>query len=452
MDLSELLEIQKSAFYHLPGNPATDVYLLPVSGGADSSALAILLHALFPRQRFEMVFTDTIADDPSIYDTLDALERYLGKNITRVAPEKGLFELIDHYNGYLPSPKARWCTRELKLVTFSKWIQQYEGRQKWMFVGIRADESGRLAFTIDEVETVMPFIDMSLRREDIFSILDRTIGIPRLYRVRSRSGCTVCPFQRRSEIVGMLQEKPIEFIKGMKYEKLAPADENRHPAALPLHVDSGISPNWLTLPMPGAGEISGRRPKQTIPSLFGEKGIFVGAEFFMDGWLSNDEFIWHQRVVSYSPTLAGISQQLDDRYRHLLSTGEVYGLSPDEVRTKVRFAIYYIELSEVVFDPEPPTGAGYTWQQGSSYRQVQHIVSYATRALHAEGMRQEAAKRARPCTVQEEWVEGSRNGLAKIQHEVGQVSVSQWYTASEREPEITEEEEVALLPCPMCHL
>jgi 3'-phosphoadenosine 5'-phosphosulfate sulfotransferase (PAPS reductase)/FAD synthetase len=452
MDMSEVLSFHKGALYDLPGDPSADVYLLPVSGGADSSALAILMHALFPNQRFEMVFTDTLADDPSIYETLNMLERYLGKEITRVAPDRGLFELIDHYNGYLPSPQARWCTRELKLVTFSKWIKQYEGRQKWMFVGIRADESGRLAFTIDEVETVMPFIDMGMRREDIFSVLDRTIGIPKLYRVRSRSGCTVCPFQRRSEIVGMLQEKPVEFVKGMKYEKLAPADASRHPTAIPLHVDSGISPNWLTLPMPAPGQITGRRPKKAMPSLFGEKGVFVGAEFFMDGWLSNHEFIWHQRVVSYSPTLAGISQQLDDRYRHLLSTGEVYGLSPDEVRSKVRFAIYYIELSDVVFDPEPPKEKGYTWQQGSSYRQVQHIVSYATRALHAEGMRQEAAKRARPCTVQEEWIEGSRSGLAKIQYEVGHVAVSQWYTASEEEPQVSEEEELALLPCPMCHL
>ena len=34
--------------FQIPGNPATDEYLLPVSGGADSAALAMLLHEIAP--------------------------------------------------------------------------------------------------------------------------------------------------------------------------------------------------------------------------------------------------------------------------------------------------------------------------------------------------------------------------------------------------------------------
>ena len=98
------------ARYALPGDPTKDLYLLPVSGGGDSAALAILLHTMFPEIPFRMVFTDTLAEDPEIYDVLDRLERYVGRQIERIVPEKGLFQLVDDYNGYLPSPQARWCT------------------------------------------------------------------------------------------------------------------------------------------------------------------------------------------------------------------------------------------------------------------------------------------------------------------------------------------------------
>jgi hypothetical protein len=452
MDMSEILQLQRFQHFVLPGNSATDKLIVPLSGGADSTSLAILLREMFPHVDFDYCFTDTKAEEPEIYETLNSLERYLKKPITRIVPEKGLFELIEQFNGFLPGPTSRWCTRELKLRSFSNWIKQFDGIQKYVFVGIRADESNRLAFTLDQAETVMPFVEMGVRREDVFALLEKTIGIPRMYRRRSRSGCSVCPFQRRSELVGLSQEKPIEFVRGMKYEKLSAADLARHQEATPLSNDSGIAPNWLTLPKPAnEAEIKGRKPKTLSFDLFRNRGVFVGGEFFVDA-MFGEEFVWHQRVVSFSPTFAGIRRQLDDRYQHLLATGEVYGMSQDEVRHCARFAVWYVELPESVFDPDPPKGEGYTWQQNSSYAWIRHVTQWATRALHAEGMRQEASKRARPLSVQEEWVESAQKGLSKISEEVGQVTVSQWYQPSEKEAVSTEEEEVALLPCPMCHI
>lgn len=452
MIMSEVIHLAKKS-YAIPGSPEKDIYLLPVSGGADSTALAILLHAMFPQIPFKMVFTDTLAETAEVYSTLDALEAYLNKPIERIKPDKGLFELIDHYKGFLPSASSRFCTRDLKLRPFQKWISQFEGIQKWMFIGIRADESNRIAFTLKDVETEMPLVDMQMHREDIFNILDKTIGIPQFYRHRTRSGCSVCPFQRRSEIVGLLQERPIEFIKGMGYEKLSEENSNRHQEATPLWKDSGIAANWLTLPMPIENRsIEGKKPKRASMDIFGNRGIFIGGEFFMDGFISLDEFVWHQKIVSYSPTLHGIRRQLDDRYRHLLSTGEVYGMSPDDVRNKVKFAIWYIELPDDVFDPDGPKGEGYTWQQGASYKQLRHIISMATRVLHAEGMRIESLKQANELSVQYEWAESSKLGLANITEAVGQVSNSEWHKPSELEPVLNEREELSTLPCPMCHL
>lgn len=108
MDLSEVLHFSPQAFV-IPGNPSSDEYLVPVSGGADSSALAILLKELAPTIPFRYVFTDTGAEEQETLEMLDRLERWLGKPIERLK-SRGLFELIEDYNGFLPSPRDRWCS------------------------------------------------------------------------------------------------------------------------------------------------------------------------------------------------------------------------------------------------------------------------------------------------------------------------------------------------------
>lgn len=451
MDMTEVLRFQKA--FSLPRYTEDSVLLLPVSGGADSTYLAILLHRLFPDAPFQMIFTDTGAEEPEIYVVLDKLEQYLGKPITRIKPKLDLFQLIEKQGGFLPSASQRWCTRELKLVSFRQWIAQFAGRQKFMFIGIRADEHERVAFSINEVETVLPFVDLGLSREDIFQGLRETIGVPRFYQRRSRSGCSTCPFQRRSELVGLLQDKPEEFARGMFYEKLTASDAARHDPALPLWNDTGLGSNWLSLPRPaGTQAVSGTKAK--ADDLFGNRGIFVGGEFFMDAMPGMEPFVWHQRVISYSQSLAGLKRQLDDRYRHLLSTSEVFDMEPEDVRRNVKFAIWYVELPGEVFDPAGPTGESYTWLKGTSYRQLRHIVQWVTRALQAEQLRQVAAfEPTSLLSVEYEWSESAKTAISEVREETGQVIDSMWYEPKEAPPtDLTEEEELSLLPCPMCHI
>lgn len=440
--------------YALPGNPLTDTYILGCSGGVDSSVLAILLHALYPHINFRLVFTDTKAEDEEAYESLTRLEKFLGKNIERISPEKGLWELIDQYNGFLPSGQQRYCTRELKLVPFKAWMRQFENQHKIMLVGIRADESDRVAFTIDDCDTEMPFVDMDLRRNEVFQIMAETIGIPRFYQHRTRSGCTVCMFQRRSELVGLYQYQKIEFHRGMRVEKVSQANIELHVPAVPLWKDTGIALNWQSLPFPEKAEVMvGKRVKETTFDLFGNRGIFVGGEFFFDGLLSYDEFCFHQRVISYSPTLAGIKQQINDRYKHLLATSEVFDMTNEDIQRKARFAIWYVELPYSHFFPQAPASESFTWQRGASYGQIEHIVSWITRALHAHQLQVQATMTVRPNTIEEEWKECAVNSLKKITEPIGQISNSVWYVPKVEEPEeLTDEELLLTTACPMCSM
>ena len=456
MDLSEVLHLASSQ-YVIPGNPETDAYILPVSGGADSSALALLLHEIAPQIPFQMVFTDTGAEEQDTLDQLNKLEAYLGKPIERIQ-ENSLFALIEDFSGFLPSPRDRYCTRQLKLVPFRRWITQFDGQRKWVFVGVRADESDRIAFTLPEAETEMPFVDLGITRDWVYRKLAATIGISKSYRTRSRSGCTVCPYQRTSELVGLLQRSPEEFARGARCEKLNARDAVRHSAGVALWEDTAIAQNWHSLPTPESDHTiqKGRLANAKAPDLFGTR-IFIGGEFFVDGMPGCEEFIWHQRVVSFSPTLHGIKKQLDGRYQHLLSTPEVYDMTPAEVRANARFAIWYIELPCDVFDPRGIQSSGdepsYTWHQGMSYRQIRHIVDWATRALHAEFQRRQAATTPPLLSVQHEWAETAKEAVAEARSPVGSVLLSQWYQPSEivSAPE-SEEEQVRRIPCPMCQM
>lgn len=436
------------SIYELPGNPEKDCYAIPVSGGGDSSFLAILMVMLFPHIPFQFVFTDTKADPAEIYECLDRLELYIGRKIERITPEKGLYELIESYGGFIPSASARYCTRELKLVGFEKWMTRFAGRKLHMFVGIRADED-RVAFTLDNCETHFPFVALNIQREQIFLGLSKTIGIPKFYRTRTRSGCGPCFFQRRSELVGLLQYQPIEFKRGKAAEKVAQSDLDRHKIAPSLPKECGFMP---PLPMPGDNAITGRVKRNASLDLFANAGLFVAVEYFFDSFCGVGEFCWAQRVVSYSPTLTGIARQVNDRYAHLLSTAEIHDMTPDDVRRDVRFGVFYIEAPAEVFDPKGPKDKGYTWQQGSSYAQLEHVIGWAERILRGHALAQTAEDLDEHSLLSWSYEQAqiAVEGMRHVIQPLGRVVNSTWLKPDEPKNDGVVDER--FISCPACSI
>lgn len=58
-------------------------------------------------------------------------------------------------------------------------------------------------------------------RDDIYRLLEETVGIPKYYEWRSRSGCYFCFFQRRDEWLGLKRRHPDLFEKALAIEKEA---------------------------------------------------------------------------------------------------------------------------------------------------------------------------------------------------------------------------------------
>ncbi|ATX81724.1 3'-phosphoadenosine 5'-phosphosulfate sulfotransferase (PAPS reductase)/FAD synthetase [Mariprofundus ferrinatatus] len=191
-------------------------HVLGISGGKDSAALAIYLRDKVPDM--EYFFTDTGAELDETLDFIERLEAYLGKRIDRLSPERDFEHFLKLYGNFLPSPRARWCTRELKLKPFEKWIGD---DQVVSYVGIRADENREgYVSTKPNIKAVFPFKEDGLIKEDIFRILEESgVGVPEYYKWRSRSGCYFCFFQRKKEWIGLLNTHPELFEKAMAFEK-----------------------------------------------------------------------------------------------------------------------------------------------------------------------------------------------------------------------------------------
>jgi len=193
-------------------------HVLGISGGKDSAALAIYIKERYPEihEKIEYFFSDTGAELKEVYDFLDRLEAYLGKEIVRLNGDKTFEEWLEAHNEYLPSPRQRWCTRAMKIKPFEAFVGE---DAVISYVGIRADENREGYISQKEtIKAVFPLIEDGLVRDDIFNMLEATVGIPEYYKWRSRSGCYFCFFQQQGEWLGLKRNHPDLFEKAKSFE------------------------------------------------------------------------------------------------------------------------------------------------------------------------------------------------------------------------------------------
>lgn len=203
-------------------------HILALSGGKDSSALAVYLHGKI--KNLEYVFCDTEKELDETYEYLSKLEAFLGKEIhfLKYSSGYGFDEILQIKKGFLPSPKSRWCTEYLKLKPYEAFIGDDPAIS---YVGIRADEPHRKGYisTKPNIRASFPFVENNICLEDVERILkDSGLGMPRYYEWRSRSGCYFCFYQQKREWIGLLQNHPELFEEAKKYEKFDPETGERY--------------------------------------------------------------------------------------------------------------------------------------------------------------------------------------------------------------------------------
>lgn len=208
-------------------------HVLNVSGGKDSSAMALLMAGRvrglehFRQDGMEYLFCDTQKELPETYEYLARLEAELGSKITYLNAKAGFDHWHKVFGGYLPSPQNRWCTKMLKLKPF----EAHVGDDPVIsYVGLRADED-RIGYisTKPNIKTRYPLREAGIDYQGVIRILeDSGLGLPTFMKWgRTNSGCTFCFFQTPFEWVRLYETYPDKFEEAMKYESTDPNDPNK---------------------------------------------------------------------------------------------------------------------------------------------------------------------------------------------------------------------------------
>ena len=135
-------------------------HILGISGGKDSTALAIYLKSNYPQLDIEYYFCDTGKELQDTYDLIKNLEVYLGNKITILKgverSDKSPFDhFIEAYGNFLPSSNARWCTQKMKIEPFEKFVGD---APTISYVGIRGDENREgYVSTKSNILSIFPF-------------------------------------------------------------------------------------------------------------------------------------------------------------------------------------------------------------------------------------------------------------------------------------------------------
>jgi len=199
-------------------------HICGISGGKDSSALAVYLRERVPQM--EYFFCDTGAELPETYEYLDKLEVALGKRIERLNSKKGFEHWFEVYRGTLPSPQMRWCTVKMKLEPIEAWVGNDEVTS---YVAIRADELNRTGYvsTRPNIRSVFPFVEDGIDKDGILQILSEAgLGLPSYYEWRTRSGCYFCFFQRKAEWIALSERHPELWERAIAIEQKVMRDSN----------------------------------------------------------------------------------------------------------------------------------------------------------------------------------------------------------------------------------
>lgn len=171
----------------------SESHIVALSGGKDSTAMALRLAEVEPRD-YTYVCTPTGDELPEMIDHWLALGTQLGKKILPVTGVDSLKSLIRKWSA-LPNNRQRWCTRVLKIEPFYRWLAQ--NKPCVSYVGLRADEGTRQGMVFqdgDGISIRFPMREWGWTEADVWNYLDeRGIKIP------ARTDCARCYHQTLGE-------------------------------------------------------------------------------------------------------------------------------------------------------------------------------------------------------------------------------------------------------------
>lgn len=182
------------------------LHVVALSGGKDSSAMALRLCEMEPTTPFIFVCTPTGDELPDMIEHWKKLGDLLGSRVWPLSMGKSLSGLIRDFNS-VPNFRQRWCTRILKIEPFAAWLssQTVEGSVV-SYVGLRADEPDREGgdyAKLPGIDMRFPLREWGWNLDDVVTYLAiEGVDIPR------RTDCARCYHQTLHEWYLLWSEHP----------------------------------------------------------------------------------------------------------------------------------------------------------------------------------------------------------------------------------------------------
>lgn len=171
--------------------------IVGLSGGKDSSVMALRLKEVEPNHDYIFGITPTGRELPAMTEHWKRLECLLGCSLLRI-PAPSLLDLIVQQKA-LPNWRMRWCTRMVKIEPFMSFAASHAPAV--CCIGIRADEvigdSAREGTDWSGVEGItqdFPLVRWGWGINRVKEYLrEKSVVVP------ERTDCDICFFQRLAE-------------------------------------------------------------------------------------------------------------------------------------------------------------------------------------------------------------------------------------------------------------
>lgn len=186
-------------------------YYLSFGAGVNSTAILALIHqGKLNYPNLKIVFADTGCEKPSTYCHVKAMQKHFEIEIVK----SDLGSLYDYCfkNKVVPMRMFRWCTDKFKLRPIQKWVKDNSLEDAIKLIGFCSGEENRVK---QDDNTEYPLIDLGLDREGCKRVI-REVG----WTVPDKSGCYLCPFQKKLEWIALMKNDP------ELYQKVITLEEN----------------------------------------------------------------------------------------------------------------------------------------------------------------------------------------------------------------------------------
>jgi len=184
-----------------------------LSFGGGVNSVALYLYLIGQPVDFEPVFVNHGTDWPETYEYLDMFQDFIAK---RGWPSITVLRADDLYNyswekKMVPFFRRRWCTRIFKVEL----LEKYYSKPCFQMLGFDFGEINRANISCsNDIETRYPLIEAEIDRYACKSLIKSHGLNPPI-----KSGCYICPFQKRSQWIELRRKHPCLFQKAVDLEQ-----------------------------------------------------------------------------------------------------------------------------------------------------------------------------------------------------------------------------------------